>query len=100
MLWGKEAGTVIAGQWEDPQGSQGGRQEQRSQHCCFSTTHLQQVGEISAAVDVISQGPGCGGQEGFFIQKEMSIWTWVGLHRSRNQFALSHLPPFALPQKK
>lgn len=54
-------------------------------------------------LDVISQGPGCGGQEGlffgFFIQKEMSIWTWVGLHRSRNQLALAHLSHFALPQK-
>lgn len=40
----------IAGQQENPEGSLGGRQERGSQHCCFSITHLQQMGEISAAV--------------------------------------------------
>lgn len=61
VLWGQTccdaAGTVIAGQREDPQRSPGGRREQRSQHCCFSITHLQQVGEISAAVGCYFPGP-------------------------------------------
>lgn len=41
----------------DPQGSLGGRQEQRSQRCCFSITHLQQVREISAAAGCCFPGP-------------------------------------------
>ena len=54
---GKEAGMVIAGQREDPQGSLGARQERRSQRCCFSITQLQQVVEISAAVGCYFPGP-------------------------------------------
>lgn len=47
----------IAGQQEGLQGFLGGRQEQASQHCCFSITHLQQMGEISAAVGCYFPGP-------------------------------------------
>lgn len=81
----------------DPQ--EGGRSGIRST-AAFPSLICSKWERLVQLLDVISQGPGCGGQEGFFIQKEMSIWTWVGLHRSRNQFPRSHLPPFALPQKK
>lgn len=86
-----------------PRGHAGIPREGRSSThstAAFPSLICSKWGRLVQLLDVISQGPGCGGQKGFFIQKEMSIWSWAGLHRSRNQFALCHLPPFALPQTK
>lgn len=58
---------AIAGQQEDPEGSLGRRQERVRSTAAFPSLICSKWERLVRLLDVISQGPGCGGQEGLFF---------------------------------
>lgn len=76
-----------------------GRQEQRPQYC-FSITHLQQVGEISAAVGCYFPGPRVWRPEGVFHPKRDEYLVLGGVAREQKPICSLSSPSLCLAPNK